>query len=122
MRDSDIPLRWNGDVVAAVRMPDLYGALRRSIAAVEKELGGPVAALTRVDKQQAVRMLYERGVFTVRRSIEDVADAMGVSRITIYNYLNAISDHDDGYPPRQERPSTGKAAAFGVAPSVEDHH
>lgn len=26
----------------------------------------------------------------LRKSIEDVADSMGVSRITIYNYLNTI--------------------------------
>ena len=28
--------------------------------------------------------------FCCGRSIEDIADLMGVSRITIYNYLNAI--------------------------------
>ena len=43
-----------------------------------------------MQKQQAVRLLEEHGAFTLRKSIEDVADAMGVSRITIYNYLNAI--------------------------------
>jgi predicted transcriptional regulator YheO len=26
----------------------------------------------------------------LRRAVEQVADAMGVSRITVYNYLNAI--------------------------------
>ena len=35
-------------------------------------------------------LLDERGAFTLRRAVEDVADAMGVSRITVYNYLNAI--------------------------------
>ena len=30
----------------------------------------------------------ERGAFILRRAVEDVADAMGVSRITVYNYLN----------------------------------
>ena len=29
-------------------------------------------------------------MFLLRRSVEAVADAIGVSRITIYNYLNAI--------------------------------
>ena len=36
-------------------------------------------------------MLEERGAFQIRKSIEDTADAMGVSRITVYNYLNAYS-------------------------------
>jgi predicted transcriptional regulator YheO len=30
------------------------------------------------------------GAFMLRRSVEDVADALGVSRITVYNYLNAM--------------------------------
>jgi len=87
---SDVPLLWDGKVVAAVRMPPLHGALDRLIDSVETELGGPLPALTREDKQRAVRLLDERGAFILRRAVEDVADAMGVSRITIYNYLNAI--------------------------------
>ena len=87
---SDVPLMWNGEIVAAVRMPPLHGALDRLIEAVETELGGPLPTLTREQKQLAVRLLDERGAFTLRRAVEDVADAMGVSRITIYNYLNAI--------------------------------
>ncbi|MFM7762344.1 MAG: helix-turn-helix domain-containing protein [Acidimicrobiaceae bacterium] len=26
----------------------------------------------------------------MRRAVEDVADSMGVSRITVYNYLNSL--------------------------------
>jgi hypothetical protein len=87
---SDVPLVWDGEVVAAVRMPPLHGALDRLIDGVEAELGGPLPSLAREDKQRAVRMLDERGAFILRRAVEDVADAMGVSRITVYNYLNAI--------------------------------
>jgi hypothetical protein len=87
---SDVPLVWNGEVVAAVRMPPLHGALDRLIDAVETELGGRLPTLSREDKQRAVRLLDLRGAFTLRRAVEDVADAMGVSRITVYNYLNAI--------------------------------
>jgi hypothetical protein len=87
---SDIPLRWEGDTVVAVRLPPLHGALHRLIESVERDLGAPLPRLSREDKQRAVRLLDERGAFTLRRAVEDVADAMGVSRITIYNYLNAI--------------------------------
>jgi len=86
----DLPLRWDGEVIAAVRMPPLHGALDRLIDGVERELGGPLPSLSRDDKQRAVRMLDERGAFILRRAVEDVADAMGVSRITVYNYLNAL--------------------------------
>jgi hypothetical protein len=92
MQDSDIPLHWEGALVGGLRMPDLQDALARLIAGVEQQLGGELASLSREDKQRAVRMLEERGAFQIRKSIEDTADAMGVSRITVYNYLNAIRD------------------------------
>ncbi len=90
MEASDVPLVWEGRTIAAVRMPPLHGALDRLIDAVEAELGGRLPMLSREDKQRAVRLLDERGAFILRRAVEDVADAMGVSRITVYNYLNAI--------------------------------
>ena len=67
----------------------LHDALTRMIVDVELELGGPLVTLSREAKQAAVRMLDTRGAFLLRKAVEDVADAMGVSRITIYNYLNA---------------------------------
>ena len=90
MEASDVPLVWEGRTIAAVRMPPLHGALDRLIDAVETELGGRLPLLSREDKQRAVRLLDERGAFILRRAVEDVADAMGVSRITVYNYLTAI--------------------------------
>ena len=89
-RIDDIALEWEGRIVAAVRLPKLHGALDRMIAQVERELGGPLTELSRTDKQLAVRLLDQRGAFILRRAVEDVADAMGVSRITVYNYLNAL--------------------------------
>jgi hypothetical protein len=90
-RIGDIPLRWEGEVVGALRLPGVHGALDRMIGAVEDELGHALKDLSREDKQQAVRMLERRGAFQLRKSVEDVADAMGVSRFTVYNYLNADS-------------------------------
>ena len=86
----DLDLRWEGEVIVAVRMAPLHGALDRIIDQVERELGGVLPSLSREAKQHAVRLLDERGAFTLRRAVEDVADAMGVSRITVYNYLNAL--------------------------------
>lgn len=89
---ADIPLNWEGALVGALRLPQLQGALNRLIDNVERELGGRLHELAREDKQKAVKLLDDRGAFALRRSVEDVADAFGVSRITIYNYLNAIRD------------------------------
>ncbi len=90
----DIPLRWRGRVALGVRLdgsPGLHGALERLIAAAERELGAPIDQLSREDKQRMVALLDAKGAFTLRKSVEDVADALGVSRFTIYNYLNAQS-------------------------------
>ena len=89
-RISDVALEWEGEIIAAVRLPPILRALNRLISQVERELGASLTELSRSDKQIAVRMLDQRGAFTLRRSVEDVADAMGVSRITVYNYLNAL--------------------------------
>lgn len=87
----DIELRWGEDLVGGLRLSvALHGALDRLIANVERELGGQLGELSREDKQRAVRILDERGAFTLRKSVEDVADALRVSRFTVYNYLNAV--------------------------------
>ena len=90
MDGSSIPLEWEGQVVAGIRILSLHNVLDRMVAQVESELGGKLAGLGRVEKQVAVRLLDERGAFRLRKSIEEVADLMSVSRITIYNYLNSI--------------------------------
>ena len=86
----DVPIVWEDEIVAFVRIGSLADALGNLVSRIEKELGGSLPDLDRTGKQVAVRLLDERGAFLLRRSIEDIADMMGVSRITIYNYLNAI--------------------------------
>lgn len=58
------------------------------IREVEQELGGPLPGLGRADKQRAVRLLEEWGAFEMRRAVVTVAEALGVTRFTVYNYLN----------------------------------
>jgi hypothetical protein len=95
MQPSDVALAWEGEAVAAVRLPPLHGALDRVIEGVERELGGRLSTLSRDGKQTAIRLLDERGAFVLRRAVEDIADVMGVSRITVYNYLNALHRNSD---------------------------
>ncbi len=90
IKNGDVTLEVDGVIVAAVRLPALHGALDRMIESVERELGANLSDLSRTAKQWAIRLLDERGAFTLRRAVEDVADAMGVSRITVYNYLNSL--------------------------------
>lgn len=84
-----------GDSPTAARFGDLHDALGQMVAAVEEQLGAPLAELSREQKQAAVRILDDRGAFLLRKAVESVGEMMGVSRITIYNYLNAIQADDD---------------------------
>lgn len=87
--DADVMLSWNGEPALAIQL-DFAETTAAQLRSVEDEFGAPMSELNREQKQAAIRILEERGAFALRKAIEDIADAMGVSRITIYNYLNAI--------------------------------
>jgi hypothetical protein len=97
---SDVPLVWEGETIAVVRLPDppasspveAVGDLARLLEDMATELGGPLRDLPRAGKQRAVRLLEERGAFTYRKSAETVAEALNVTRFTVYNYLNRDRD------------------------------
>ncbi|MFJ6573304.1 helix-turn-helix domain-containing protein [Streptomyces sp. NPDC091292] len=86
--DDDVVLAWAGEDVMAVRLPQLADSLDHILAALERKHGQPLAGLDRKAKQQVVRALEARGAFAVRHGVETVAGALGVSRFTVYNYLN----------------------------------
>ncbi|MEU6097284.1 helix-turn-helix domain-containing protein [Streptomyces sp. NPDC047079] len=84
----DVVLAWEGAEVVAVRLPQLADSLDHILAAMERKRGRPLAELDRKAKQEIVRTLEARGAFSVRHGVETVASALGVSRFTVYNYLN----------------------------------
>ncbi|MFI9599585.1 helix-turn-helix domain-containing protein [Streptomyces sp. NPDC004069] len=84
----DVVLSWEGAVAVAVRLPQLADSLDHILAAMERRKGMPLADLDRKSKQEVVRVLEARGAFSVRHGVETVASALGVSRFTVYNYLN----------------------------------
>ena len=89
-RPGDLPIEWDGDTVGYVRGSELHGALDRLIHSVEREVGTRLADMSRAEKQTTVRLLDEHGAFLLRGAVDDVASWMGVSRVTLYSYLNAI--------------------------------
>jgi predicted transcriptional regulator YheO len=52
--------------------------------------GKPVSIMTKDDKMEAVNQMRERGIFLIRSSVDMVAKGLGVSRFTIYNYLDEL--------------------------------
>ncbi|MGW7361800.1 helix-turn-helix domain-containing protein [Streptomyces sp. NPDC054802] len=92
----DVILSWEGDEVLAVRLPQLADSLDHILAALERQHGRPLAELDRRTKQSIVRTLESRGAFSVRHGVETVAGALGVSRFTVYNYLNREKSPSEG--------------------------
>ncbi|MCP9205836.1 helix-turn-helix domain-containing protein [Streptomyces cucumeris] len=94
-RGDDVVLSWEGRAVVAVRLPHLSDSLDHILADLQRRHGVPLADLDRRTKQSVVRLLEQRGAFSVRHGVETVASALGVSRFTVYNYLN----REKGAPP-----------------------
>lgn len=90
-RPGDHPVEWGGDVVGFVRGSELHGALDRLIFGIEREIGTRLSEMDRGQKQMAVRLLDQRGAFLLRGAVDDVAASMGVSRVTLYTYINALN-------------------------------
>ncbi|WP_431041583.1 helix-turn-helix domain-containing protein [Streptomyces sp. P1-3] len=87
----DVVLSWEGRELVAVRLPHLSDSLDHILAELQRRHGMPLAELDRKTKQSVVRILEQRGAFSVRHGVETVAAALGVSRFTVYNYLNRES-------------------------------
>ena len=91
IEEGDITLEWEGETAIGIRLEDVV-SLDRLMANAEAQLGARLNELDRADNQRAVSRLDDWGAFQLRKSIEDVGEAMGVSRITIYNYLSATKE------------------------------
>lgn len=52
----------------------------------------PLKRMKKADRLALVRLLKEKGVFHMQRSVPYVAERMDVSKFTIYNYLNELNE------------------------------
>jgi len=66
---------------------NLVGMLDEIIAESVKRIGKPVSLMAKRDRKEAVGILEARGIFQLRRSVPLVAERLGVTEKTIYNYL-----------------------------------
>ena len=86
---------------AAEPAAHLGEALGRLVTAAEDAIGVPIPDMSRSEKQRVVKYLDDRGAFLIKKAVEDVAARLGVSRFTIYNYLDeANRSGGDGPRPK----------------------
>ena len=45
--------------------------------------------------KELIRLLHERGVFQIKNAIPQVADALGISKNTVYMHLRNITNEDE---------------------------
>jgi len=93
---------WLSSHIAALMTPGLEEEMEESFAGsiedvVEKAvnealatLSKPFDKLTKPDRLRIVEMLDQQGVFLVKKSSIAVAEALGISRATLYNDLNQV--------------------------------
>jgi predicted transcriptional regulator YheO len=82
------------DVVFNSSSADVIAKL---IDEAELKLGASVERMSRDEKLQLLETLEHKGVFALRGSVSTVAQRLGVSRATAYNYLNRLrADREDG--------------------------
>jgi hypothetical protein len=119
------PLARAARLLAALADPDgpndeaatehLGTTVARMLDAAESEHGIRASEMSRSQKQQVVKELDERGAFLIKKSVEQVAERLGVSRFTIYNYLDEAnresgsgSGRPGGVPVRQGGSEAGE--------------
>ncbi len=73
---------------------DIRDVVAGMVATILGEMGKTPAAMSRDEKMEVVKRLEERGAFLVKRSAEQVADALDLSRYTIFAYLKEIRRGD----------------------------
>lgn len=73
---------------------DIDRVIREVLDEESLAIGQPVDRLTKSERLQVLKALDQRGVFTMQRSVPQVAAHLGLSRATLYNYLRDLRDAD----------------------------
>ena len=83
---------------------DIHEIVNMMIEEATVEIGKPLALMSKEEKVAVVAMLDSKGAFEVKKAVPYVAGRLGVSRYTVYNYINE------------------SRACQEVGPADNDHH
>jgi len=90
---------------------DIRDVVAGMVTKILGEMGRTPAAMSREEKMEVVKRLEERGAFLVKRSAEQVAEALDLSRYTIFAYLKEIRHGGDaagGHDPARRTGAGGR--------------
>jgi predicted transcriptional regulator YheO len=84
----------------------------------EKSVGKPVASMTKEDKLKFLKSLDDKGAFLISKSGERVCKYLGVSKFTLYNYLDTV--RKNGKPEGAKPDVDSPEGAVGVPATAQD--
>jgi predicted transcriptional regulator YheO len=85
------------DLVSETLSDDIQKTVHSILMETIQEVGKTLPILSREDKVNLIGRLDDRGVFQVKKSVPILADELGLSRSTVYNYLSeARGERDSG--------------------------
>jgi predicted transcriptional regulator YheO len=71
---------------------DIQGTVHGILMETVGEMGIDLPILSRDEKVSLIARLDEKGIFQVKKSVPILADELGLSRSTVYNYLSEARD------------------------------
>ena len=57
-----------------------------------KQIGKPVALMTKDDKVKAIKFLKDRGAFLITKSGDKISKHFGISKYTLYSYIDSAEE------------------------------
>ncbi len=84
----------DSDAQASQRV-DVNEVLAQLVQEAIADQGKSILLMERDDKVAAVQRMYDKGVFLIKGSIDYVANALGVSRYTVYGYVEQIKSKNN---------------------------
>ncbi len=99
--------------------PDWHDRVQHIVGGYVRECGRPVDRLSRADRLTVLARLDEAKVFAVRRATPVVANALRVSRSTLYGLLAELRAAD---PPAADRPAPAPGAHNPLARQPKDEN
>lgn len=84
-----------GEEVNETFASDIGEVVSQLIEEAIQSVRKPVAQMDKEDKLRVIQMLNDKDVFQVKHAVDRVAASLGISRVTVYGYLNEVQAMKD---------------------------
>lgn len=84
---SFLSMQPDENAVCGCYAPIIEEAVREGIDMI----GKPVRLMNKKDRLQVIEFLESRGIMQMQKSVQAVAQYLGISRYTVYNYINELN-------------------------------